>query len=380
MCKDAIKDFVRLYLKDDEYESLADAVFVVQGRFLPVHSQVVSQHSSVLRGLFLSQKEQQSASQEISTSLKEVVLEAPWHGYTVAEVAAFLQVLYNPAFIAAADFSEFSLELSGMLRLAHQLEVLALQDSITQHVERLFKTCSKKELLEWLSLLEELNLYDCWASGLLKLAEMLIAMKQPHGNRTAFQLKEHLSSTSMAALLGCVLRPPHGRGQLKAVEVAAWLSGASEVSKGKFTWHITQLNTREEDEEVGQQLQRHQEPQRRLFSDAFTAVGRSWRLLAFPRGSHEEGFLSLFLTLDKPIESEEEVCTVTFQLRLLHQTDQEKSIVRKATHCFSKEEGGMGFPKFEERAKVLNSGSGYLVGNALTVEVEVEEGDADDIR
>ncbi len=71
----------------------------------------------------------------------QVRLEGPFEDYTARDVAAFLRLLYNPAAAAVelpedAAFSALESRLPALLRLAHQLQVEALQASIVEHVSR----------------------------------------------------------------------------------------------------------------------------------------------------------------------------------------------------------------------------------------------------
>ncbi|KNC51539.1 nc protein [Thecamonas trahens ATCC 50062] len=111
---------------------------------------------------------------------------------------------------------------------------------------------------------------------------------------------------------------------------------------------------------------------KKIWSEAFEAEGRQWRVLCFPKGN-EAGHFSLFLECvqDDSVDATWRAQT-EFRLQLVNQKNAEDSHFRAATHLFVKTSTDWGFSKFMTLDKVLDPDAGFLVDDKLVVECTLE--------
>ena len=134
------------YLSDRSLEALSDCYAVVGGTRLPLHSQVLSLHSPVLRDLFVERiaaifnKDGAQLDAASHLALPELPdLSAAFQSSSVEEAACLLRLLYRPHAQDASAASFAALLAAGRLpavaALAAQLGAEPVVSGLEQHLE-----------------------------------------------------------------------------------------------------------------------------------------------------------------------------------------------------------------------------------------------------
>jgi len=131
----------------------------------------------------------------------------------------------------------------------------------------------------------------------------------------------------------------------------------TQLEKFTFTWaiqHFSSLNGG------------------RICSEIFTVGGHKWRLLIFPKGSHNVHCLSIYLDVPNSATLPHgwSKCA-DFSLAVVNQIDPQLTIKKETNHLFNTQESGWGFPSFISLRNVHDLTKGYLVDDTLIVEAEV---------
>ena len=298
------------YMDSQKYAELADAQLVVEGMALPAHSQLLARASPVVLDLLRDQRrgsvrvEGAAAPAEVSEGLfgappppgarptpawrrpppppcalqATLTLEAPFHDYTVLEVACLLRLVYRPSEESKEGFKAIGARLPGVLRLAHQLEMEGLVASITDFVG----SCSNgelslKQMAEWATLAERLHLDALMARCVRTLAAHMLQ----HSAQTPFSavalIVPHLSPTCLGAVLSalvtscCTLRQHVAlAGSLPAAaDIARWQQDPNKQPARPFIWKLTGARSK---------LQGSED----ILSEPFMPRGRRWLLVVRP--------------------------------------------------------------------------------------------------
>ncbi|KAL4430395.1 hypothetical protein ABPG77_002201 [Micractinium sp. CCAP 211/92] len=118
----------RRYLPDGSLEALSDSFASVEGRRLPLHSQVLSTQSAVLRELFVSARE--AGGQAMPD------LSAAFEGSSIEDTILLLRLVYCPQEACGSSFSVLAAagRLEGVARLADKLDTPRLLRSLEHYL------------------------------------------------------------------------------------------------------------------------------------------------------------------------------------------------------------------------------------------------------
>lgn len=155
------------YLPEPSLADLADAAIVIGGVELPVHSQLLSLQSAVLRELFRGERERGS-------QREPVVLREPFSAYAAAEVAWFLRLAYSlDEAQAERDLQGMGSCLPAVLRLAHALDAPRLLRRAERHIADRCSSDSVPAVAECIMLAEACQLDALYTKCVVRLAARL---------------------------------------------------------------------------------------------------------------------------------------------------------------------------------------------------------------
>ncbi|KAI7840616.1 hypothetical protein COHA_005638 [Chlorella ohadii] len=250
-------DPVAFYLSENvrtELEEGADAVFLCEGRALPVHSAVLSVASGALRDFFDSQTAQQAngngngihhglASAAHLGSLYhlsssgvnlDVVCadtlpsstERSLEGFTLKRLAHFLRFTYHPDEVGRVDYllPGAARTLSACARLAHRLRMEVLLERLDLRMEAAVGShqATLQRLMDWTQVAEECGLKRLWTKCIREICVTLSRGKKGVGPRTT-------SSKDLQGALAAV--PPPSDNMHTAVHDVALLKDLSLKAK-----------------------------------------------------------------------------------------------------------------------------------------------------
>ncbi|GAQ84171.1 Ubiquitin carboxyl-terminal hydrolase [Klebsormidium nitens] len=126
---------------------------------------------------------------------------------------------------------------------------------------------------------------------------------------------------------------------------------------GSFTWKIESFS-----KAVGP----------KLYSDPFTVGGYHWRVLIFPRGNNSD---NLSLYLDVPEAAKLPYAWqrhAKFNLKVINQVDEEKTIRKETDHMFCDKASDWGFTSFMPLADLVDPAAGFLHDDVVVVRADVQ--------
>ncbi|KAI7845149.1 hypothetical protein COHA_001194 [Chlorella ohadii] len=180
------------YLLEASLADLADAAIAVGGYSLPVHSQLLSLQSGVLRELFRGERESGGQSES-------VVLREPFCAFTVVDVAWFLRLAYClDEAQAERDLQQMGSCLSAVLRLAHALDAPRLLKKVERHIADKLSSGSVGAIVECIDLAEQCQLDGLYTKCVLRLAARLCT---PGGDGDGFSHAASLASMDKGTIL-----------------------------------------------------------------------------------------------------------------------------------------------------------------------------------
>ncbi|PRW56132.1 BTB POZ and MATH domain-containing 3 isoform X2 [Chlorella sorokiniana] len=314
-----------------ELEATADVLLIAEGSCLPAHSQVLQINSRVLCAMFADDEQQ--------------VLEAPFQGFSLHDVALFLRLVYNQEWREAAVDTLGALHdsLPALLRLAHRLDVPGLLGPLTKHMAGSCAT-TFSQLTAWLQAAADCQLEALRLGLLARLARRLAAKKErlPHSISLLASL-EGLDPRTLSQLVGILAaagEPPTQPSLERAVEVAAGI--------GTAEWVLTRFS------------QQPCGPDECVYSPWFDLGGHKWRLSVFPGGvDGSPKHLSMFLNCGtQGVRADYEVSIL----------DEEMAVqeVGTDTNVF---QTSWGFSRFIKRSSLARRG--LLAGDCLRLRLTV---------
>ncbi|PRW58089.1 MATH domain and coiled-coil domain-containing protein [Chlorella sorokiniana] len=356
----------------EEMEALSDAVLVAGGVSLPVHSQVLSMQSGVLRRMFVDFRGSQrssgeqagSSSQNVADKEGEFVLKEPLAGCSAHEGALFLRFCYRPEDMTQPSLNAVTGSLPALLRLAHKLEAGRMLQRLGQHMTEESAGGSTEELIAWTDAGEHCEQTDLRLACTAHLAQRLVARAPGSQNLAAgiadAEQLEGCSKRTLLLLLGLVTGA--GRQLASAEQLLGYAAATNDEvtaaqqqarNPGTFEWRIAQFS--QQPAQVGHALK----------SPWFSAGGRQCQLSAYLNGdtAQSEGHLSLYVVTNQ------DTARASVQLTL---SDQDKEKPQDETKSYTEELTplGRGYSKFVTLEK-LRSRPGYLAGDALVIRAKV---------
>ncbi|PRW32688.1 cyclase-associated 1 [Chlorella sorokiniana] len=362
------------YLVDSQAEmvALSDAVLVAADVRLPVHSQVLSLQSSVLRGMFadfLGASSSGDGEPRVGCKRKAadeegpLVLEEPFRGCSLYEAVPFLRLCYRPQDVTQAHLAGERASLPALLRLAHKLDAGRILEQVVMHMTE-SSMDNAAELVTWTEVAEQCQQTDLRLSCVARLVKLLVT-KAPgqhmaSGITDAAQL-EGLDKSTLLLVLGLVTgagRQLAPKEQLLAYTAppTADISTAMEqaANPGSYEWRIEQFS------------QQPSQPGDALRSPWFTAAGREWQLTLYPNGQTiaYQGHISLYLAP----KVANDLAVVTFTV-----CDQSKEQPTDETATFTYKyinTSGRGYADLMSLEK-LRARPGCLAGDTLLIRAEL---------
>ncbi|CAN8279887.1 unnamed protein product [Cochlearia groenlandica] len=132
----------------------------------------------------------------------------------------------------------------------------------------------------------------------------------------------------------------------------------AEQKPKKFTWVLKKFSSLQDE---------------KCYSRTFFAVNRNWRLLAYPKGHNNGGYLCVFVELSDPeslplgwrIEAK-------FSLTLVNKAHGKSNIVMENQCCFDETHPGWGYHEFVSLTKLHAKDQGFLVNNKIIIVAELD--------
>ncbi|WJX28511.1 ubiquitinyl hydrolase 1 [Trifolium repens] len=129
-----------------------------------------------------------------------------------------------------------------------------------------------------------------------------------------------------------------------------------DSSPFRFTWKIDRFS---------------QLKAKKLYSDVFEVGGFKWRILIFPKGNNVDS-LSMYLDVaDSANLPDGWSRYAQFSMKVVDQINNKYSVRKDTHHLFNKRESDWGFTSFMPLGELFDPSRGFILKNALVVEVEV---------
>lgn len=126
----------------------------------------------------------------------------------------------------------------------------------------------------------------------------------------------------------------------------------------KFAWEIQGFTRRNE---------------KKLYSETFVLCGHKWRILVFPKGNGGNQ-LSVYLDVaDSAVLPTGWSRQATFILTVINQFSRRRSVRKETLHLFNSAESDWGFTSFMPLAEILDPHRGFIVNDAIIIELEIQE-------
>ncbi|KAL4419915.1 hypothetical protein ABPG75_007013 [Micractinium tetrahymenae] len=357
----------RFYLPDGSLAALADSFAVVDGTRWPLHSQVLSTQSAVLRDLFVSARSEGGVGAQAMPDLS-----AAFEGSSLEDAALLLRLVYSPDEACASSFAALAASgrLEGVARLADKLDTPRLLRSLERYLTGLAGRLAAErgglqELLAALRVALACRFDAAQDSCLEGLADHIAAA----GSCWPPGLAEVLQGLDSAVLTQLLRKT--GRRALGSIYRPSPLFDVRPVATGDatggFTYCLQAFSTHHDTGPGG------------IYSPWAEVEGFRWRLNVYPDGKGESKgtHLAVFLYLDAiHAEQSKGVVGVTCHFRtwVVDQrgaAGQDHEVASTNPDTFTLEADNWGRTRFMPLAELRRRDRAYLAHDRLILRVEL---------
>lgn len=358
----------QFYMPDSSLAALTDSFAVVEGstRF-PLHSQVLSTQSTVLRELFVSARGEGGAGAQAMPDLS-----AAFEGSNVEDAALLLRLVYCPEESCSSSFAALASagRLEGVARLADKLDMPRLLRSLERYLTGLASRLAAEhggleELLGALRVALACRFAAAQDSCLEGLADRIAAAGPcwPPGLAEALQamdssvLTQLLRKTGLRAL-GSIYRP---------ASIFDVRTAADGDAPGGFAYCLHAFSTHHDTEPGG------------IYSPWAEVGGFRWRLNIYPdgKGDSKGTHLAVFLYMDSiHAEHTRGVSGVVCHFRTLvvdqrGAAGQDYEVASSNPDTFTHDAENWGRTRFMPLAELRRRDRAYLAHDRLILRVEL---------